>query len=144
MLNGMNLSYKPEELRHVAPHWERIDLIWENPRIKGSLTERKTRTIDRDIIIIGAASNLLFSDVQFKYSNSDITLSQDYVPIWGLSGGFADSRQPYFWPLPLRIPARTELTIIAKLGEVPASGGNPATPESDGVLILHCIKIGRG
>lgn len=135
--SGRYLNF--DEMRLIKPFWMRVDLIWPAPRTLNSISERQTRTTNNDILIIGAASSLLFSEIKIQYANADITLSNEYVPIWALSGGYGDSRQPYYWQMPLPIPAKTELTISAQLKGGPSGG----PIEGDGTLIFHCIKLER-
>ena len=134
--SGRYLNFN--EMRRIKPFYMRVDLIWESPRTLNEIIERTTRTTQNDILIIGASSSLLNSEVQIKYANSDITISNDYVPLWAFTGGFGDSRQPYYWQTPLTVPAQTELTISAKLKQ---AVGNAI--ENDGVLIFSCIKLER-
>lgn len=126
-------------LRKREPRRLTVDLMWPSAVI-GVRKAFETFDNEYDVLLYGAQSDLKYSRVSIKKANGNYMFSPEPVPIYSISGGVGNDRQPYHWNGYLYLPAKQRLIVEATLAEnAPGSGA----PEASGTLIFYGFVVSK-
>ncbi len=120
------------------PYWLNVPLVWPGPRSLGQVITPPTQERRFDLLLTGARSALNYSLVKVKNDTTDDFYSNDFVPIFVMTGGAASNRMTYEWESYIYLPAQTQLIVEAALGETAPGSG---ILEPDGFFTFNCVVI---
>lgn len=121
-----------------SPYWLIVPLVWAAPRTIGNSISQPTQERRFDLLLTGARSALNYSLIKLKNDTTDEFYSNDFMPIFGATGGSASNRSDYRWESFIYLPAQTQLVVDALLGET-APGSGVAEP--DGSIMFNCVIL---
>lgn len=120
------------------PYWLTVPLIWPAPRSLNQGISVPTQERRFDLLITGARSALNYSLVKLRNDTTDDFYSNDFIPIFVMTGGAAANRMEYQWESFIYLSAQTQLVIDALLGETSPGSG---ILEADGSITFNCVVI---
>lgn len=131
----------PEVVKLISkrrPYWLNVPLIWPAPRTLNQGISQPTQERRFDLLITGARSALNYSLVKVKNDTTDDFYSNEFMPIFAMTGGTASNRMEYQWESFIYLPAQTQLVVEALLGETAPGSG---VLEADASIIFNCVVI---
>jgi hypothetical protein len=120
------------------PYWLSVPLVWDAPRTLGQGITPVSQERRFDLLITGARSALDYSLIKMRNDTTDDYYSNEFVPIFCVTGGAASNRMAYQWESWIYLPSQTRLVIEAQLGETTPGSG---VLEPNGEIVFNCVVI---